>query len=243
MTLATILIAADEPQFRRVLRTTLASEGYFVVEATCGDDSLLRLRDSRPDVILLDSSTSGIRDWDACREMRVASDAPLIMLSTRNIEWEKVLALNAGADDYLIKPFGVQELLARIRAVLRRAGATEHPPTFESRELKIDFERRTVFVRGERTRLTPKEFELLRCLVANQGKSLRHRKLLQAIWGPGYGNETEYLRVFVYQLRKKIERDPSQPQFICTDPWLGYRFEPVHIEKSIRAGIWTLLSG
>src|SRR5260370_33527192 len=131
MTLATILIATDEPQFRRALRTTLASEGYFVVEATCGDDSLLRLRDSRPDLILLDSSTSGIRDWDACREMRVASDAPLIMLSTSNIEWEKVLGLNAGADDYLIRPFGVQELLARIRAVWRRAGAAACPPLFE----------------------------------------------------------------------------------------------------------------
>jgi two-component system KDP operon response regulator KdpE len=208
------------------MRTTLASEGYPVVEAKCGDDALQKRRHSRPDLILLDVSTSGIRGLEACREMRSGSDLPIIVLTARNIERDKVMALDAGADDYVVKPFGVQELLARIRAVLRRAASAESSPSFESSQLKIDFERRTVFVRGERTHLTPKEFELLRLLVRNQGQPLRHRRLLQAIWGPDYGDETEYLRVFISQLRKKIELNPSQPQFICTDPWLGYRFEP-----------------
>jgi two-component system, OmpR family, KDP operon response regulator KdpE len=226
MTFATILIVADEPQIRRVMLTTLVSEGYSVVEAKCGNDALLKLRRRRPDLILLDVNMSGIKGLDACREMRSGNEVPIIMLTEGNTEREKVMALDAGADDYLVKPFGVQELLASIRAALRRAPATENSPSFESNGLKIDFERRTVFVRGERKHLTPKEFELLCLLVKNRGKPLRHRKLLQAIWGPDYGDETEYLRVFISQLRKKIERNPSQPQFICTDPWLGYRFEP-----------------
>ena len=190
MIFATILIAADEPQFRRVMRTALASKGYPVLEAACGDDALRKLRVSHPDLILLDPSTCGLRDLDVCFEMRRASDAPIIMLSLRNTERDKVMALDAEADDYVVKPFGVQELLARIRAALRRAGLTEGPLTFESRELKINFERRTVFARGERIRLTPKEFDLLLLLVANQGRPLRHRRLLQAICGPDYGNET-----------------------------------------------------
>jgi two-component system KDP operon response regulator KdpE len=225
MTFATILLVADDPQIRRVMLTTLVSEGYSVVEGKCGDNALMKLRHSRPDLILLDVNTSGIEGLDACREMRSGSDVPIIMLTVRNTERDKVMAFDAGADDYVVKPFGAQELLARIRAALRRTALTENLPSFESNELKIDFQRRTVFVRGERTHLTPKEFELLRLLVTNQGKPLRHRRLLQAIWGPDYGDETEYLRVFISQLRKKIELNPSQPQFICTDPWLGYRFE------------------
>ena len=230
MTFATILLVADEPQIRRAMLATLVSEGYSVVEAKCGDDALLKLRHSRPDLIVLDVNMSGIRDLDACREMRIGSDVPIIVLTVRNIERDKVMTLDAGADDYVVKPFGVQELLARIRAVLRRVASTEDSPSFESNELKIDFERRTVFVRGEKTHLTPKEFELLRLLVTNQGKPLRHRRLLQAIWGPEYGDETEYLRVFISHLRKKIELNPSQPQFICTDSWLGYRFEPPSVQ-------------
>ena len=135
------------------------------------------------------------------------------------------MALDAGADGYVIKPFRMQELLASMRAVLRRAGSTKDIPTFECSELKIDFSRRVVFVRGRQIRLTPKEFELLSVLVVNQGKPLRHRRLLQAIWGPDYGEETQYLRVFINQLRRKIESNPSRPQLIRTEPWLGYRFE------------------
>jgi len=150
---------------------------------------------------------------------------PMIVLMLRNSEQEKVGTLDAGADDCMVKPFSVQELLARVRALLRRARSAEGPQIFESGELKIDFDRRTVSVRGARIRLTPKEFELLRFLVANKGKALRHRRLLQAIWGPNYGDERQYLRVFIRQLRKKIETNPGRPLFICTDPWVGYRFE------------------
>jgi two-component system KDP operon response regulator KdpE len=230
MTFATILFVAEEPQIHRVMRSTLASQGYSVVEAKCGDDALLKLRHSRPDLILLDINLSGVQGLGACREMRSGSDVPIIMLTARNTERDKVMGLDAGADDYVVKPFGVQELLARIRAALRRIGSTEHQPCFESDQLKIDFERRTVFVRGARTHLTPKEFQLLGLLVANQGKPLRHRRLLQAIWGSEYCDATEYLRVLISQLRKKIELNPSQPQFICTDPWLGYRFEPPSVQ-------------
>jgi two-component system, OmpR family, KDP operon response regulator KdpE len=222
-TSATILIVADDPRFRRAMWTTLSSEGCSVVEAKSGGEALVKLRNDRPDLILLDLMSEP-RDL-ACREIRSVTDVPMIVLILRNSEEEKVLTLDAGADDCMVKPFSVQELLARVRALLRRAGSTEDPQTFESRDLKIDFDRRVVSVRGARIRLTPKEFELLRFLVANKGKALRHRRLLQTIWGPNYGDERQYLRVFISQLRKKIEPNPSQPLFICTDPWVGYRFE------------------
>ena len=194
-----------------------------MVEATSGGEALVKLRNDRPDLIILDLMSEP-RDL-ACREIRSASDVPIIVLTSRNTEQEKVMTLDAGADDCVVTPFCVQELLARVRALLRRAGSTENPRTFECGGLKIDFDLRTVFVRGATIRLTPKEFELLRFLVANKGKPLRHRKLLQAIWGPNFGEERQYLRVFISQLRKKIEPDPSRPLFICTEPWVGYRFE------------------
>ena len=136
-------------------------------------------------------------------------------------------ALDAGADDYVVKPFGAEELTARIRAALRRSSPAESLPSFVSNELTIDFEKRVVTLKGQAVRLTPKEFELLRHLVANQGKAQGHRRLLQAVWGPDYGEETEYLRVFINQLRKKIEPDPHHPRYIHTEPWVGYRFEPL----------------
>ena len=194
-----------------------------MVEAKSGGEALVKLRKDRPDLILLDL-VSEPRDL-ACREIRSVTDVPMIVLMLRNSEQEKVGTLDAGADDCMVKPFSVQELLARVRALLRRARSAEGPQIFESGELKIDFDRRTVSVRGARIRLTPKEFELLRFLVANKGKALRHRRLLQAIWGPNYGDERQYLRVFIRQLRKKIETNPGRPLFICTDPWVGYRFE------------------
>jgi two-component system KDP operon response regulator KdpE len=148
------------------------------------------------------------------------------MLTVRNAERDKVQALDAGADDYVVKPFGAEELVARIRRALRRAAPVDTIPPFSSTDLKIDFEKRAVVMRGQPIRLTPKEFELLRQLVVNQGKALPHRRLLQAVWGPDYGEETEYLRVFINQLRKKIEPDPRKPRYIHTEPWVGYRFEP-----------------
>jgi two-component system KDP operon response regulator KdpE len=222
----TILVVDDEPQIRRVMLTTLASHGYTVVEAKSGEEALDLIRADRPDLIILDVNLPGISGLDTCREIRVSSDVPIIMLTVRNSERDKVQALDAGADDYVVKPFGVEELMARIRAALRRAAPGESIPAFASDELTIDFEKRAVTVQGNPVKLTPKEFELLRQLVANTGKSQAHRRLLQAVWGPDYGDETEYLRVFINQLRKKIEPDPPHPRYIHTEPWIGYRFEP-----------------
>jgi len=223
---ASILIVDDEPQIRRVLRTTLSSHGYSVAEARGGDEALEAIRAGRPDLILLDVNLPGISGLDTCREIRRSMDVPIIMLTVRNSERDKVQALDAGADDYVVKPFGAEELMARIRAALRRAAPADSPPPFAAGDLKIDFEKRVVAVKGQPVRLTPKEFELLRHLVANAGKALPHRRLLQAVWGPDYGEETEYLRVFINQLRKKIEPDPTHPRYIHTEPWVGYRFEP-----------------
>jgi two-component system KDP operon response regulator KdpE len=225
MNSAKILIVDDEPQIRRVLLTTLTSHGYTVAESKSGDDALEQLREDRPDLILLDLNMPGRSGLETCREIRSSSDVPIIMLTVRNTEKDKVQALDAGADDYVVKPFSSEELMARIRAALRRATPSESLPPFISTDLKIDFEKRTVWVKGEIVRLTPKEFELLRHLVANQGKAQAHRRLLQAVWGPDYGEETEYLRVFINQLRKKIEPDPHNPRYIHTEPWVGYRFE------------------
>jgi two-component system, OmpR family, KDP operon response regulator KdpE len=221
-----ILIVDDEPQIRRVLRTTLISHGYTAIEARTGDEALDALRNEHADLVLLDVNMPGRSGLETCREIRASSDVPIIMLTVRNTESDKVQALDAGADDYVVKPFGAEELMARIRAALRRGGPSDSPPAFVSADLKIDFEKRTVLVKGQPVRLTPKEFELLRHLVANQGKTVGHRRLLQAVWGPDYGDETEYLRVFINQLRKKIEPDPQNPRYIHTEPWVGYRFEP-----------------
>jgi len=235
MNSTTILIVDDEPQIRRVLRTTLISAGYAVLEARNGEEALEQIRTERVDLILLDVNMPGISGLEACREIRQTSDIPIVMLTVRNTERDKVQALDAGADDYVVKPFGSEELMARIRATLRRAAPTESLPSFSSPDLSIDFGRRAVTVKGKPVRLTPKEFELLRFLIANQGKPMAHRRLLQAVWGPDYGEETEYLRVFINQLRKKIEPDPRHPRYIHTEPWLGYRFDPPEEKTRARA--------
>jgi two-component system, OmpR family, KDP operon response regulator KdpE len=226
MNAATILVVDDEPQIRRVMLTTLASQGYSVVEVRSGEEALEKVREMRPDLILLDVNLPGISGLETCREIRTTCDAPIIMLTVRNTERDKVQALDAGADDYVVKPFGVEELMARIRAALRRAAPSDATPPFASDDLKIDFEKRTVTVHDNPVRLTPKEFELLRQLVSNSGKAQAHRRLLQAVWGPDYGEETEYLRVFINQLRRKIEPDPRHPRYIHTEPLIGYRFDP-----------------
>ena len=226
MNAATILIVDDEPQIRRVMLTTLTSHGYTVVEAASGEEDLEKLRSERPDLIILDVNMPGISGIETCAEIRTSSDVPIIMLTIRNSERDKVQALDAGADDFVVKPFGVQELMARIRAALRRSAPGDTAPPFLTDDLQIDFEKRVVMVKNNPVRLTPKEFELLRHLVANQGKTLGHRRLLQAVWGPDYGEETEYLRVFINQLRKKIEPDPRKPRYIHTEPWVGYKFNP-----------------
>jgi two-component system KDP operon response regulator KdpE len=230
MSASTILVVDDEPQIRRVMLTTLTSHGYSVIEAASGEEALGKIRTERPDLILLDVNMPGISGLETCAEIRTSSDVPIIMLTIRNSERDKVEALDAGADDYVVKPFGVQELMARIRAALRRSSPGDATPAFASGDLRIDFEKRVVSVKDRPVRLTPKEFELLRHLVANRGKALGHRRLLQAVWGPDYGEETEYLRVFINQLRKKIEPDPRKPRYIHTEPWVGYRFDPPQSE-------------
>ena len=222
---AKILVVDDEPQIRRVLRATLSAEGYTIVEARDGDAALAEFRRERPDLVLLDMNLPGLVDGLAtCRDIRAGSNVPIIMLTVRSSEKDKVRSLDAGADDYVTKPFSMEELLARIRAALRRTAPNDALAAVVTKDLKIDFESRSVVASGEDVHLTPKEFELLRHLVANQGKPLSHRRLLQAIWGPDYGDETEYLRVTVNQLRKKIEPEPSRPKYILTEPWVGYRF-------------------
>jgi two-component system KDP operon response regulator KdpE len=220
-----ILVVDDEPQIRRVMRTTLSSQGYLITEAKTGEEALELMRKERPDLILLDVNMPGMGGLETCREIRRASDAPIIMLTVRNAERDKVAALDAGADDYVVKPFGIEELLARIRAALRRFSPADAVPPFVSKDLTIDFESRLVNVRGRPVHLTPKEYDVLKYLVGNQGKPLTHRRLLQGVWGPDYGNETENLRVVINQLRKKIEADPARPKYILTEPWVGYRFQ------------------
>ena len=221
---AAILIVDDEPQIRRVLRTTLAAQGYVILEAGGGEEALASLRRERADLVLLDMNMPGLDGLETCRAIRATSDVPIVMLTVRNAEHDKVRALDAGADDYVAKPFGFLELLARIRAALRRAPAGAAVSPVATAELQVDFDRRTVVAGGKSVHLTPKEFDLLRELAAAQGKPVSHRKLLQAIWGPEYGEEAEYLRVTMNQLRKKIEPDPSQPRFLLTEPRIGYRF-------------------
>jgi two-component system, OmpR family, KDP operon response regulator KdpE len=223
---AKILVVDDAPQVRRVMRATLTAQGYTLYEARSGEEALEIFRKTLPDLILLDVNMPGMGGLETCREIRSQSEVPIVMLTVRNAERDKVLALDAGADDYVVKPFGMEELLARIRAALRRTSPAEKVPAIVSKELNIDFQARTAMVRGRSIHLTPKEFELLRLLVANQGKPLSHRRLLQSVWGPDYGDETEYLRVTIYQLRKKIEADPTRPKYILTEPWVGYRFQP-----------------
>lgn len=234
--IATVLVVDNEAQIRRVLRTILSSHGYSVLEARSGEESIEKVRDEKVDLVLLDVNMSGMSGMETCAEIRRSSDVPIIMLTVRNSERDKVQALDAGADDYVVKPFGADELMARVRAALRRVASTEAPPPFISSDLKIDFEKRFVLVKGQSVRLTPKEFELLRHLVANEGKALPHRRLLQAVWGPDYGDETEYLRVFINQLRKKIEPDPGHPRYIHTEPWVGYRFQSPEKVRNSKAG-------
>jgi two-component system KDP operon response regulator KdpE len=221
---ATILVVDDEPQIRRVMRATLTAHGYSIVEARDGQEALEQLRSARPDLVLLDMNMPVMDGLEACREIRRGSDVPIVMLTVRSAEKDKVRALDAGADDYVVKPFGIEELLARIRAALRRAGQDDASISFAAKELSVDFGKRLIMVRGKQVHLTPKEFDLLRELVSNHGRPIAHRRLLQAVWGPDYGEETEYLRVVVNQLRKKIEADPAKPKYIRTEPWIGYRF-------------------
>jgi two-component system KDP operon response regulator KdpE len=223
---AKILVVDDEPQIRRMLRTTLTSNGYQVADARSGEEGVEKFAEYLPDLVIMDLNMPGMGGLNACREIRIGSDVPIIVLTVRNAESDKVESLDAGADDYVCKPFGMQELLARIRAALRRAPTSPEggPHAFACKDLEIDFDARKIRVKNRNIRLTPKEFQILRYLVSQAGKPVPHRQLLQAVWGPDYGDESDYLRVFINHLRKKVEPNPAKPQFILTEPWVGYRF-------------------
>ena len=224
---ARILVVDDEPQIRRVMKHTLAAQSYLVTEARSGEQALEKLRLQKQDLVLLDVNMPGMGGLETCRAIRSDSDVAVIMLTVRNTDKDKVEALDAGADDYVTKPFSTPELLARIRAALRRTPLTPFigPQRMTLDDVEIDFQTRRVVVAGRQARLTPKEFELLRYLVTHPNQAIGHRELLQSVWGQEYGDEVEYLRVFVNQLRKKIEPDPSSPRYLLTEPWVGYRFQ------------------
>lgn len=222
----TILLIDDEPQIRRVLRASLTSHGASVLDVQNGEEALALLRNQTVDLILLDMNMPGMGGLETCRAIRNGWDIPIIIVSVRESDKDKVEALDAGADDFVSKPFSFDELMARIRAALRRSGFASDttPKKISAPGLEIDFEQRRVLVSGKAVRLTPTEFDILRYLIANANKPVPHRRLLQAIWGPEYGEQIEYLRVFINQLRKKIEPGGARPVFITTEPRIGYRF-------------------
>jgi len=217
-----VLVVDDEPQILRALRTTLRGAGYTVEAAETGEEALTAAAAHPPEAVILDLVLPDMSGIEVCRELRTWSDAPVIVLSAVGEEHEKIAALDAGADDYVTKPFGVDELLARLRAVLRRRTPNQDP-VLEIGDLRIDVAERVVTVAGERIKLSPHEFDLLRVLAQNQGKLLTHRMLLREVWGPAYQVEAHYLHVYISHLRKKIEPDPSSPRYLLTEAGAGYR--------------------
>ncbi|HRJ89790.1 MAG: response regulator transcription factor [Blastocatellia bacterium] len=222
-----ILVIDDEYQITRVLKRSLGAHRYDVRTAADGESGLELFRDFDPDLVITDLSMPEMSGIDVCRAIRKHSRTPIIVLSVKGEEQTKVAALDAGADDYVTKPFGMDELLARVRASLRRVPEESEPTAIvEVGDLKLDHSRRIVSVMGKDVHLTPKEFELMAYLIENHDRVITHRKLLTKIWGGDYTEQTEYLRVFIGNLRKKIEPAPSKPRYIVTEPWVGYRCVP-----------------
>ncbi len=226
MSAGRILVVDDEPQIRRIMRTTLTGAGYEIDDAKSGEEALNKVRSFRPDLVLLDINMPGMGGLAACKDLRADPNIAIIMLTVRNTEKDKVEALDAGADDFVVKPFSIPELLARIRAALRRLPVAPQSALERVRAgtLRIDFGARTVTAGVKTSHLTPKELDLLRYLIQHATKAVPHRELLQAVWGPDYGDQVDYLRVFIKSLRKKIESNPEKPEHIVTEPWVGYRF-------------------
>ena len=227
MSAGRILVVDDEPQIRRIMRTALTGAAYEVDDAKTGEEALEKVREFRPDLILLDINMPGMGGLAACRAVRAGdAEVAIIMLTVRDTERDKVEALDAGADDYVTKPFSTPELLARIRAALRRMPSASQATAARMRvgKLVIDFASRTVSLGSRAAHLTPKELDLLRYLTQHPNEAVTHRALLQAVWGPDYGDQVDYLRVFIKNLRKKIELNPESPEYIGTEPWVGYRF-------------------
>jgi two-component system KDP operon response regulator KdpE len=225
MTNLKVLIIDDEEAIRRFLKVALSSQGYTILEAASGNDGLSNAATQRPDVIILDLGLPDLDGVTVTRLLREWTRIPIIILSVRGSEKDKIAALDAGADDYLTKPFGVGELLARIRAALRRTVNTINEPVFITGNLKVDLARRLVTVSGEEVQLTPNEYGLLRVLANNAGKVLTHHHLLREVWGSEYGEEFHMLHVNISNLRRKIEPDPTRPQYIITEPGVGYRLK------------------
>ena len=229
MNRARILVVDDEPQLTRVLRTGLKSRGYDVRAAADGLAGFEAFNDWHPDLVITDLAMPNVDGLELCRRLRAVSQVPIIVLSAKGEEKTKVEALDLGADDYVTKPFGIDELLARVRASLRRASAPATneatQTTLDSGDFHVDLETREITVRGKSIHLTPKEFDLLVYFIKHSGKVLTHRTLLAALWGGNYVEQNEYLRVFVGNLRKKIEPDAASPRYILTEPWIGYRFD------------------
>jgi two-component system KDP operon response regulator KdpE len=217
-----VLVVDDEPQILRGLTTMLRGAGYDVATATSAEGALALAAANPPAAVILDLVLPDGRGTDVARELRTWTQAPIILLSAVGDEHEKVAALDAGADDYVTKPFGVEELLARLRAALRRVGRSSEP-VIEIGDLRIDVANRDVSLNGERVKLSPHEFDLLRVLAQNEGKLLTHRTLLREVWGPAYQVEAHYLHVYVSHLRRKIEPDPASPRYLLTEPGAGYR--------------------
>ena len=222
-----ILVADDEPQITRVLRRSLSSKGYEVQIASDGEEAMTVFEQWKPNLIITDLSMPGMGGLELCRRVRKSSQVPILVLSVKGEERVKIEALDTGADDYITKPFGMEELFARIRVALRRASMVSNDEhRLEIGDFQIDQSTRTVKVNDQEVHLTPKEYELLLYFARNPGKVLTHRILLGAVWGGDSVEQNEYLRVFIGQLRKKIEKDPANPVYIVTDPWVGYRFNP-----------------
>ncbi len=225
---ARILLVDDEPQIRRIMRATLTGAGYEVEDAKTGEEALLKVRDFRPDLVLLDINMPGMGGLETCKAIRSGTDIGIVMLTVRDSEADKVRALDAGADDFVTKPFSTPELMARIRAALRRVPSSQDSPArVRAGSLVIDFSLRTVDNGSGASHLTPKELDLLRYLTQHANTAVTHRELLQAVWGPDYGDQVDYLRVFIKNLRKKIEANPEHPRYISTEPWVGYRFNGI----------------
>ncbi|HYA18222.1 MAG TPA: response regulator transcription factor [Bryobacteraceae bacterium] len=222
-----ILVVDDESAIRQALRVTLGTFGFDVGEAATGEQAVTLVRSEHFDAVLLDMNMPGMGGMQACREIRrIAPRLPILMLTVRDSTEDKVEALEAGADDYVTKPFHVRELQARVRSAVRRSATAPALPDESIRigGIALDPARRTVARDGKPIHLTPREFDLLQHLMLNAGKPIAHNRLLNAVWGPDYGGELEYLRTFIHQLRKKLEKDPSRPEYVLTETWFGYRF-------------------
>jgi len=220
-----VLVVDDEPQILRVMRASLPIRGYEVLTASTAEEALDQMSKQVPDLVILDLAMPEMSGLEVCRRVREFSSVPIIVLSAKGAESDKVAALDLGADDYVTKPFGMDELLARVRAVLRRLSATNDRVLVVG-DVTIDIDERRVVVGDKEIRLTPKEFDVFKYLVNNAGKVVTHRALLQTVWGWESTDQTEYLRVFINQLRRKIEMDASHPRYLITEPWVGYRFVP-----------------